>query len=106
MRERIASSVWPVSVYSVGEHIQRDRLHQSQTLDIRMTDRTPEEVRRQIEFLVPSLLPYVAPVLVYPRVGRGIDGWITGGTVLLARTKHHRFLVTADHFVAEIDKLR
>ncbi len=105
MRERIASSVWPVSVSAVGEHTQRGRLHQSQTLDIRMTDRTPEEVRRQIEFLVPSLLPYVAPVLVYPRVGRGIDGWITGGTVLLARTKHQRFLVTADHFVTEIDKL-
>lgn len=70
-----------------------------------MIDHIREEVRRQIESLVPSLLPYVAPVLVYPRVSPGIDGWITGGTVLLARTRQNRFLVTADHFVTEIDKL-
>jgi hypothetical protein len=77
-----------------------------QALGIRMIHRTPEEVRRQIEFLVPSLLPYVAPVLVYPRVGPGIDGWITGGTVLLARTETNRFLITADHVVVKIDELR
>ncbi|MBY0246415.1 MAG: hypothetical protein K2Q17_02015 [Nitrospiraceae bacterium] len=70
-----------------------------------MTDPIREEVRRQIDVLVPLLLPYVAPVLVYPRVSPGIDGWITGGTVLFARTGQNRFLITADHFVTEIDKL-
>jgi hypothetical protein len=70
-----------------------------------MIDHIEEEVRRQIEFLVPSLLPYVAPILVYPRVGPGTGSWITGGTVLLARTNQNRFLVTADHFITEINKL-
>lgn len=63
---------------------------------------TPEEFRRQIE----SLLPYVAPVLVYPRINSGFDGWRTGGTALLVQTETNRFLITADHFVARIDELR
>jgi hypothetical protein len=61
-----------------------------------------EEFRRQIE----SLLPYVAPVLVYPRIDPGFDGWITGGTTLLFRTETNRFLITADHVVTRIDELR
>jgi hypothetical protein len=67
-----------------------------------MTVRTPEEFRRQIE----SLLPYVAPVLVYPRINSGFDGWRTGGTALLVQTETNRFLITADHVVAKIDELR
>ena len=61
-----------------------------------------EEFKRQIE----SLLPFVAPVLVYPTIDPGFDGWITGSTTLLARTKTNRFLITADHVVARIDELR
>jgi hypothetical protein len=60
------------------------------------------EFRRKIE----SLLPYVAPVLVHPRISRGFEGWITGGTTLLVRTETNRFLITADHFVTKIDELR
>lgn len=56
--------------------------------------------------MLPSLLPYVTPILVYPRIYPGIDGWITGGTALLARTEAYRFLITADHFGARIDELR
>ncbi len=67
-----------------------------------MSVRIPEEFRRQIE----SLLPYAAPVLVYPRINPRIDGWITGGTALLARTDTNRFLITADHFVSKINELR
>lgn len=61
-----------------------------------------EEFRRQIE----SLLPYVAPVLVYPRIDPGFDGWITGGTAVIVRTETNSFLITADHVVTKIDELR
>jgi hypothetical protein len=74
--------------------------HESQTLKIRMT--TLEEFSRQIE----ALLPYAAPVLVYPRTYSGFGSWITGGTALLVRTETNRFLITADHFVTRIDELR
>ena len=67
-----------------------------------MTIHTTEAFRRQID----SLLPYAVPLLVYPRDNAKIDDWRTGGTALLARTKQNRFLVTADHFVAEVEKLR
>lgn len=60
-----------------------------------------KEFRRRIE----SLLPYVAPILVYPRIDPGFDGWITGGTALLARTETNRFLITADHVFVKIDEL-
>ena len=59
-------------------------------------------LRSQIE----GLLPFVAPVLVYPLAEPGVENWITGGTALLASTKQNRFLITADHFVHEIDTLR
>jgi hypothetical protein len=61
-----------------------------------------DALRRQIE----GLLPFVAPVLVYPLAGPGVENWITGGTALLASTEQNRFLLTAEHFVREIDILR
>ncbi len=61
-----------------------------------------EEFKRQID----SLIPYAAPILVYPRLNAKLDGWITGGTALLTRTSANRFLVTADHLIAEVDQLR
>lgn len=67
-----------------------------------VSTRIQEELRTETE----SLLPYVAPILVYPALGLGADSYLTGGTALLVRTKHGRFLITADHVVAEIDKLK
>lgn len=62
----------------------------------------PDALRDQIE----RLLPFVAPVLVYPRTNPGIENWITGGTALRAHTGQSRFLITADHFVHAINNLR
>lgn len=50
--------------------------------------------------------PFVAPVLVYERSERDAAQWLTGGTVFLAETDEKRFLVTANHVFAEIDRLR
>ena len=58
--------------------------------------------RNQIE----RLLPFVVPILVYPRANPGVENWITGGTALLAHTDQSRFLITADHVVHEIIDLR
>jgi hypothetical protein len=56
--------------------------------------------------LIERLLPFVAPVLVYPLEASGIENWITGGSAILVRTEQNRFLITADHFVRKIHTLR
>lgn len=61
-----------------------------------------EALRSQIELL----LPFVAPILVYPRLVSGIAEWITGGSAILVRTGQNRFLITADHVVREIVALK
>lgn len=60
-----------------------------------------EKFKNRIELL----LPYVAPILVYPRINTGFSDWITGGSALIAQTVSSRFLITADHFLAKIDQL-
>jgi hypothetical protein len=52
------------------------------------------------------LLPFIAPILVYRRGETNAANWLTGGTVFIARTVQNRFLVTAEHVIAEIDNLR
>lgn len=56
--------------------------------------------------LIESLLPFVAPILVYPLEASGVEEWITGGSAILISTGQNRFLVTADHIAREIDALR
>jgi len=56
--------------------------------------------------LIEHLLPFVAPVLVYPQEASGVENWITGGSAILVRTEQNRFLITADHFVRKIHTLR
>lgn len=59
-------------------------------------------LRREIE----SLLPYVASLLAYPPTATSVGEYVTGGSVLLAGSESHRFLLTADHVIREIDALR
>lgn len=61
-----------------------------------------ESLRRDIE----ALLPFVATLLTYPPTATRVEEYITGGSVLLARSETHRFLVTADHVIREIEALR
>jgi hypothetical protein len=61
-----------------------------------------DELRAQIE----RLLPFVAPVLVYPRADVGVQEWLTGGSALFVSSGQNRFLITADHFVREIENIR
>jgi len=61
-----------------------------------------ESLRREIE----ALLPFVASLLAYPLTATRVEEYVTGGSVLLARSETHRFLVTADHVIREIDALR
>jgi len=55
---------------------------------------------------VKILSPYVAPILVYRQGETNAAKWLTGGTAFFARTTENRFLVTAEHVIAEIEKLR
>jgi hypothetical protein len=61
-----------------------------------------DALKKHVEYL----LPFVVPILVYPRVNPGLKNWITGGTGLLAHTRQNRFLITADHVINEIRTLR
>lgn len=61
-----------------------------------------EALRKEIE----GLLPYVVSILAYPWENPPIDGWLTGGSALLARSGKQRFLVTADHVIREVEALR
>lgn len=61
-----------------------------------------ESLRREIE----ALLPFVASLLAYPPTANCVDEYVTGGSALLACSETHRFLVTADHVIREIDTLR
>ena len=57
--------------------------------------------------LIERLLPFVAPVLVYPLEDSGVENWIpAGGSAILVSTDQNRFLITADHIVCKIDALR
>ena len=56
--------------------------------------------------MIERLLPFVAPVLVYPLEDSGVENWITGGSAILVSTEQNRFLITADHIVRKIDTLR
>jgi hypothetical protein len=67
-----------------------------------MSVNSVDAFRSQIE----RLLPFVAPLLVCPLVDPGVEGWITGGSVILVRTEQNRFLITADHFVHEMEIIR
>lgn len=57
--------------------------------------------------MIERLLPFVAPVLVYPLEDSGVENWIpAGGSAILVSTEQNRFLITAYHIVCEIDTLR
>lgn len=71
----------------------------------RVTNMRPEEseaLRKEIE----GLLPYVVSILAYPCEEPPIDGWLMGGSALLACSGKYRFLVTADHVIREVEVLR
>ncbi len=55
---------------------------------------------------VQMLSPFIAPILVYRQGEANAANWLTGGTAFIARTDRNRFLVTAEHVIAEIDHLR
>lgn len=61
-----------------------------------------EALREEIE----GLLPYVVSILAYPWEDPPIDGWLTGGSALLACSGMQRFLMTADHVIREVEVLR
>lgn len=52
------------------------------------------------------LLPFVASYLAYRRGESDARNWLTGGTALFAQSAENRFLVTANHVIEEIDRLR
>jgi hypothetical protein len=56
--------------------------------------------------LIEEVSRYATPLLVYPRTEPPIDGWLTGGTGVLVQTPLNRFIITADHVVSEIEKIR
>ena len=60
---------------------------------------TAELIRLQIE----NLLPFVAPILVYPRTRCKANQWITGGSTIFISTDNNRFLITAEHVLREIE---
>lgn len=55
---------------------------------------------------VQILSPFVAPILVYRKGEENAGNWLTGGSSFIASTGQNRFLVTAEHVMAEIDDLR
>lgn len=61
---------------------------------------TAELIRPQIE----RLLPFVAPILVYPRIQCETSQWITGGSTVFISTPNNRFLITAEHVLREIEQ--
>ena len=67
-----------------------------------MHPKDQESLHREIEMLV----PFIASVLVYPSTATHIGEYVTGGSVLLACSATHRFLVTAEHVIRKIDALR
>jgi hypothetical protein len=58
------------------------------------------------EALVNRLLPFVGSLLVYPKESKNMMGCITGGTAFFVGSGQQRFLVTAEHVIREIEKLR
>lgn len=62
--------------------------------------------KNALRVAIECLLPFVAPILVYPLEDTGVEDWITGGSVLLVSTEQNRFLITADHIVREIGVLK
>lgn len=58
------------------------------------------------EALVNRLLPFVGSLLVYPKESKNMIGCITGGTAFFVGSGAHRFLVTDEHVIREIEELR
>lgn len=67
-----------------------------------MTAEAPETIRRTAEHLA----KFIVPILAYPTEERNPARWLTGGTCLMVSSPDARFLVTAEHVIAEIDALR
>lgn len=56
--------------------------------------------------LIEALSQHAVPLLLYPRESSEIAGWLTGGTGVLIQTPISRFIITANHVFAQMEKLR
>lgn len=63
-------------------------------------------LRPEAKALIEAMSRHAVPLLLYPREEAEIDGWLTGGTGVLVQTPISRFIVTANHVIAEIEALR
>ena len=55
---------------------------------------------------IESVSRHATAMLVYPAEGPDTSAWLTGGTGVLVQTPITRFIVTADHVIVEIERLR